>query len=46
MTKLTSFDDFQITVYRRSQVVEIVPGAKTVCYSPMKMARNDKIHEF
>ena len=32
--KFTSFIDFQINVYRGSRAVEIVPGAKTMRYSP------------
>ena len=31
MTKLMSFDDFQITVYCGSRTVEIVPGVKKKC---------------
>ena len=36
MTQITCFVDFQITVYRASRAVEIVPGAKTMRYSPRK----------
>ena len=36
MTKFMSFVDFQITMYRGSWAVEMVPGAKTTCYSPRK----------
>ena len=32
--KIHEFVDFQITVYWGSRAVEIVPIAKTVCYSP------------
>ena len=46
MTKLTSFVDFQNTVYRGSRAVEIIPEDKNSALQPMKMARNDKIHEF
>ena len=46
MIKFTRFDDFQITVYRGSWAVEIVPGAKNRVLYPMKKARNDKIHVF
>ena len=31
MTKLTSFDDVPISMYRGSRAVEIVPGAKKRC---------------
>ena len=46
MTKLTSFVDFQNTVYRGSRAVDIIPEDKNSALQPMKMARNDKIHEF
>ena len=41
--KIHELVDFQITVYRVSRAVEIVPGVKKQC-APMKTARNDKIH--
>ena len=44
--KFTSFVDFQITMYRGSRAVEIVPGAKNCVLSPMKTARNDKFTRF
>ena len=46
MKKFTSFVDFQITVYRGSRAVEIVPKAKNRVLKPMEMAGNDEIHEF
>ena len=47
MTKFMSFADSQITVYRGSQAVEIVPGAKkTVCYSPWKWPEMIKFTSF
>ena len=45
MAKCTSFIDFQITVYRGSRAVEIIPVGKNRV-QPMKTARNDKIHKF
>ena len=41
-----SFVDFQITVYRGSRAVEIVPGSKTVCYSPRKRPEMMKFTSF
>ena len=34
MTESTSSDDVPVTMYRGSWVVVIVPGGKTVTYSP------------
>ena len=44
--KIHEFVDFQITVYRGSRAVEIVPKAKNRVLYPMETAGNDKIHEF
>ena len=47
MTKYTSFDNFQITVYRGSRAIEIVPGdKKIVCYSPRKRSKMIKFTSF
>ena len=46
MTKFTSSVNFQITVYRGSRAVEIVPKAKNRVLYPMETAGNAKIHEF
>ena len=39
-------DDFQITVYRWSQVVKIVPEDKNNALYPMKTARNENFMSF
>ena len=46
MTKFASFGDFQITVYRGSRAVEIVPGAKTMHYSRLKRLEMTKFTSF
>ena len=46
MTKFTSFVDFQITVYRGSRAVEIVPGAKTLRNRPLKRPEIIKFTSF
>ena len=46
MIKSMSFVDFQITAYRVSKAVEIVPGAKTMCYSPLKRPEMAKFTSF
>ena len=46
MTKFTSFVDIQITVYRGSWAVEIVPGTKTVRYGPLKWQEMTKFTSF
>ena len=38
--------DFGITVYRGSLAVEIVRGAKTVCYNPRKRPEMTKFTSF
>ena len=46
MTKFTSFGDFQITVYRGSLAVEIVPGAKNNALYPLKRPEMTKFTSF
>ena len=46
MAKFTSFVDFQITVYRGSRAVEIIPGAKSMRDSPLKLLDMTKFTSF
>ena len=46
MTKFTRFDDLQITMYRGSRAVEIVPEKKTVRYNPWKRPEMTKFTGF
>ena len=44
--KIMSFVDFQITMYQGSWAIEIIPGAKTVRYSPRKRLEMTKFTRF
>ena len=46
MPEITSFDDVSRVVYRGSLVIEILPGPKTVDYSPRKRPEIPEITSF
>ena len=46
MPEITSFEDVAIAVYPGSRGIEIVPGPKTVDYSPRKRPEMHEITSF